>query len=59
VEQVAFEIEALLVAGNHVRHLADDPRALLRARVGIARRLEELRTPTTPLLTEHDHTGTP
>ena len=59
VEQVAFEIEALLVAGNHVRHLADDPRALLRARVGIARRLEELRTPTTPLLTASGAAGTP
>jgi hypothetical protein len=58
-EQVAFEIEALLVAANHVRHLTDDRRALTRARVAIAHRLEELRTPATPLLTEDGAAATP
>jgi AcrR family transcriptional regulator len=48
--QLAFEIEALLVAGNHVYHLDNDPRALELARAGIARRLEDLRTPGTPAL---------
>jgi AcrR family transcriptional regulator len=57
-EQVAFEIEALLVAGNHMRHLDDDRRALGRARAGIARRLDELRTSTAPPLSEHDPAGT-
>ena len=56
-EQVAFEIEALLVAGNHMRHL-DDDRSAGQARAGIARRLDELRTPTAPLLSEHDPAGT-
>jgi AcrR family transcriptional regulator len=58
-EQVAFEIEALLVAANHVRHLADDRQALTRARVGIARRLEALRTRATPLLTGDGGAATP
>jgi AcrR family transcriptional regulator len=48
--QLAFEIEALLVAGNHVYHLNDDPEALELARAGIARRLEDLRTPGAPAL---------
>jgi AcrR family transcriptional regulator len=48
--QLAFEIEALLVAGNHVSHLHDEPRALDLARNGIARRLQELRTPRAPAL---------
>jgi hypothetical protein len=43
--QLAFEVEALLVAGNHVYHLDNDPRALALARAGTARRLEDLRTP--------------
>lgn len=50
--QLSFEIEALLVAGNHVYHLDDDPRALELARTGIARRLEDLRTPGAPALAE-------
>jgi AcrR family transcriptional regulator len=50
--QLAFEIEALLVAGNHVFHLDNDPRALELARAGIARRLEDLRTPGAPPLAE-------
>jgi AcrR family transcriptional regulator len=52
VAQLAFEIEALLVAANHVYHLDNDPRALELARTGIARRLEDLRTPAAPALTE-------
>jgi AcrR family transcriptional regulator len=48
--QLAFEIEALLVAGNHVYHLNDDPKALELTRTGIARRLEDLRTPGSPAL---------
>lgn len=48
--QLAFEIEALLVAGNHVYHLNSDPQALELARAGIARRLEDLRTPGAPAL---------
>jgi AcrR family transcriptional regulator len=48
--QVAFEIEAMLVAGNHVYRLNDDPRALDLARTGIAQRLEGLRTPRAPAL---------
>jgi AcrR family transcriptional regulator len=50
--QLAFELEALLVAGNHVYHLNNDPRALELARAGIARRLEDLRTPGAPALAE-------
>jgi AcrR family transcriptional regulator len=50
--QLAFEVEALLVAGNHVYHLDDDPRALELARAGIARRLEDLRTPEAPALAD-------
>ena len=48
--QLAFELEALLVAGNHMYHLDNDPRALELARAGIARRLEDLRTPGAPAL---------
>jgi AcrR family transcriptional regulator len=47
-----FEIEALLVAGNHVYHLDNDPQALELARAGIARRLEDLRTPGAPALAD-------
>jgi AcrR family transcriptional regulator len=50
--QLAFEVEALLVAGNHMYHLANDPKALELARTGIARRLEDLRTPEAPALAE-------
>jgi hypothetical protein len=50
--QLAFEIEALLLAGNHVHHLDNHPRALELARAGIARRLEDLRTPAAPALAE-------
>jgi hypothetical protein len=50
--QLAFEVEALLVAGNHVYHLDNDPRALALARAGIARRLEDLRTPEAPALAD-------
>jgi AcrR family transcriptional regulator len=48
--QLAFELEALLVAGNHMYHLDNDPGALELARAGIARRLEDLRTPGAPPL---------
>jgi AcrR family transcriptional regulator len=50
--QLAFELEALMVAGNHMYHLDNDPGALELARVGIARRLEDLRTPGAPPLAE-------
>jgi hypothetical protein len=50
--QLAFEVEALLVAGNHVYHLDNDPRALALARAGTARRLEDLRTPEAPALAD-------
>jgi AcrR family transcriptional regulator len=48
--QLAFEIEALLVAGSHVSQLHDEPRALDLARAGISQRLQELRTPDAPEL---------
>jgi hypothetical protein len=50
--QLAFELEALMVAGNHVYQLNNDPRALELARAGIARRLEDLRTTWAPVLAE-------
>lgn len=50
VEQLAFELEAMMVAGHHVYHLNDDPAALDRARRGILARLESLETPGTPAL---------
>jgi AcrR family transcriptional regulator len=53
--QLAFEVEALLVAGNHVYQLNNDPQALELARAGIARRLEDLRTPEAPALAEERH----
>jgi hypothetical protein len=53
--QVAFEIEALLVAGNHVYRLND---ALDLARGGIAQRLEGLRTPRAPALAGHGEPAT-
>jgi AcrR family transcriptional regulator len=43
VAQVAFEIEALLVAGDHVFRLQRDPAALVRARAAIRQRLGGLR----------------
>ena len=46
--QVAFEIEALLVAGCHLYRLQNDPEALARARTGISERLARLRRPPTP-----------
>jgi hypothetical protein len=49
--QLAFEVEALLVAGNHVYHLDNDPRAQALARAGTAR-LEDLRTPEAPALAD-------
>jgi hypothetical protein len=49
--QLAFELEALMVAGNHVYQLNNDPQALELDRTGIARRLEDLRTPDAPALT--------
>ena len=50
--QLAFEIEALLVAGGHHYRLYRDPKAPERARTAIRRRLEELRTPASPALSE-------
>lgn len=46
--QLAFEIEAMLVAGSHHYHLYHDPKAPARAKAAIFRRLEELRTPVSP-----------
>jgi AcrR family transcriptional regulator len=48
--QLAFEIEALLVAGGHHYCLYRDPKAPARARTGILARLQELRTPASPRL---------
>jgi AcrR family transcriptional regulator len=48
IEQVSFELEALMVAGHHVYQLNDDPAALDRARRGILARLESLETPAAP-----------
>jgi AcrR family transcriptional regulator len=48
--QLAFEIEALLVAGGHQYRLYRDPKAPGRARTAIRRHLEELRTPAGPEL---------
>lgn len=50
--QVAFEIEALLVAGGHQYRLYRDPKAPARAKTAIRQRLEELRTPGSPKLDE-------
>jgi AcrR family transcriptional regulator len=57
--QLAFELEALLVAGNHVYRLNDDPGALERARAGIVRRLGDLRTPEAPALDGGEELPTP
>jgi AcrR family transcriptional regulator len=48
VEQLAFELEALMMAGHHVYRLNDDPAALDQARAGILARLESLETPNAP-----------
>jgi len=50
--QLAFEIQALLDAGGHQRDLYHDPKAPARARTAIRGRLEELRGPRFPKLTE-------
>jgi AcrR family transcriptional regulator len=50
--QVAFEVEALLVAGGHQYRLYRDPKAPARAKTAIRQRLEELRTPGSPKLDE-------
>jgi AcrR family transcriptional regulator len=50
--QLAFEIQALLDAGGHQGWLYRDPKAPARARAAIHRRLDELRTPDAPDLTE-------
>jgi AcrR family transcriptional regulator len=50
--QLAFETEALLVAGGHQYRLYRDPKAPERARTAILGRLEELRTPASPVLNE-------
>ncbi len=50
--QLAFEIQALLDAGGHQLWLYHDPKAPARARTAIRRRLEELRGPRFPKLTE-------
>lgn len=52
--QLAFEIEALLIAGGHHYRLYHDPKAPARARSAIRQRLEELRAPAFPVLTESD-----
>jgi AcrR family transcriptional regulator len=52
--QLAFEIEALLVAGGHQYRLYRNPKAPARARTAIRHRLDELRAPAFPALTESD-----
>ena len=52
--QVAFEIEALLVAGGHQYRLYHDPKAPARAKTAIFHRLEELRTADPARLAESD-----
>lgn len=50
--QLAFEIQALLDAGGHQYRLHHDPKAPARARTAILRRLEQLRGPSFPELTD-------
>jgi len=50
--QLAFEIQALFDAGGHMYRLHHDPKAPLRARAAILRRLEGLRGPAFPALDE-------
>jgi AcrR family transcriptional regulator len=50
--QLAFEIQALFDAGGHQYRLYHDPKAPVRARTAILRRLEELRGPRFPELAE-------
>ena len=50
--QLAFEIQALFDAGGHQYRLYHDPKAPGRARTAIRQRLEELRGPRFPELTE-------
>jgi hypothetical protein len=50
--QLAFEIQALFAAGGHMYRLHHDPKAPLRARAAILRRLEGLRGPVFPALGE-------
>jgi hypothetical protein len=50
--QLAFEIQALFDAGGHMYRLHHDPKAPLRARAAILRRLEGLRGPAFPALGE-------
>lgn len=50
--QLAFEIQALFDAGGHQHWLFHDPKAPTRARAAIRHRLEQLRGPRFPNLTE-------
>lgn len=50
--QLAFEIQALFDAGGHQYRLHHDPKAPTRARTAILRRLEQLRGPSFPALTD-------
>jgi hypothetical protein len=50
--QLAFEIQALFAAGGHMYRLHHDPKAPLRVRAAILRRLEGLRGPAFPALGE-------
>ncbi len=50
--QLAFEIQALLGAGSHQYRLRRDPQASARARTAVRQRLESLRAPRFPALSE-------
>lgn len=50
--QLAFEIQALLDAGSHQMWLYHDTQAPARAMTAIRHRLAQLRTPTSPELTD-------
>jgi AcrR family transcriptional regulator len=50
--QLAFEIQALLNAGGHQFRLCRDPKAPARGKTAILHRLEQLRGPAFPALTD-------
>jgi len=50
--QLAFEVQALFDAGGHMYRLHHDPKAPTRTRTAILRRLEGLRGPAFPPLSE-------